>query len=345
MLFAAIKLNNRKGPRLSARKARKLVVRMIEFRMHRPFQRLYECGGLLRTCRHLASLALLQVLLITPCSGQSASVDYRPMVGTNRLHTVRAGEDLLSIARRYQLAVDHLAFANGYSPLAVEIDPGTELVIPLQRILPKDPPANGIVLNLPERGLYFFRGGQFQRFVAVSIGDETESPTPTGNYHIIERIANPTWYPPAWSDRKGPVPPGEDNPLGKHWIGLSLTRTGIHGTNDPLNIGNAVTHGCIRAYPEVVEQLFREVQVGWPVRIEYETVKFGKDQTGRIKMATFFDIYGKQAPKVAAERRLGQSLTGSLAQLVSLDLGTTMEISRRGALFEEIRREAQGLAP
>lgn len=321
------------------------MVRISKFRMHRPFQRLVQCGRLLRTCRHLASLALLQMLLISPSSGQTESVDYRPTVGTNKLHRVSPGEDLLTVARRYQLAVDHLAFANGFSPLAVEIDPGTELVIPLQRILPKNPPANGIVLNLPERGLYFFRGGQFQRFVAVSIGDETESPTPTGHYHIIERIANPTWYPPAWSDRKGPVPPGEDNLLGKHWIGLSLTRTGIHGTNDPLNIGNAVTHGCIRAYPEVVEQLFREVQVGWPVRIEYETVKFGKDRAGRIKMATFFDIYGKQSPRLAAERRLGHPLSGSLAQLVNLDLGTTMEVPRRGSLFDEIRKDAQGVAP
>jgi hypothetical protein len=27
-------------------------------------------------------------------------------------------------------------------------------------------------LNLPERGLYFFRNGAFDRFVPVSIGDE-----------------------------------------------------------------------------------------------------------------------------------------------------------------------------
>lgn len=288
--------------------------------------------------------ALLQTLvLLSPVQAQesvaSYSNDVRKTVGRNFLHTVQSGESIFSVARKYNLAVDHLAFANGFPPTAVEIDPGATLLIPKQRILPANPPQNGLVLNLPERGLYFFRNGQFDRFIPVSIGDEEGYPTPTGQFHVIERIPNPTWYPPAWAKESKPVPPGPNNPLGNHWIGLSLPRTGIHGTNEPLNVGNSVTHGCIRAYPEAVAKLFGEVKVGWPVRIEYETVKLGRDPEGRLKIVTFPDVYKKQTPLEAVRNRLGTTATNSLAPLVQLELGVTMEVERKRSLFEEVRKE------
>lgn len=266
--------------------------------------------------------------------------DVRPLVGRNVVHTVKSGENMLTIAQRYNLAVDHLAFANGFSPVTVDLNPGETLIVPGERILPKNPPKNGLVLNLPERGLYLFRNGTFDRFVPVSIGDEKGFQTPTGQYHIIEKITNPTWYPPAWAKEKGPVGPGPNNPLGTHWIGLSLTRTGIHGTNQPLNVGNSVTHGCIRAYPETIKKLYQDVVVGWPVRIEYETVKFGRSPEGQLKMATFPDVYKKQNPLKAAQLALGGSLPAGLQPLVALDLGLAMSLQRQRSLFEEIKEKA-----
>lgn len=272
----------------------------------------------------------------------SSLKDVRKTVGRNFVHTVQSGESIFTIAQRYNLAVDHLAFANGFPPTAVEIDPGIALIIPKQRVLPANPPRDGIVLNLPERGLYFFRNGAFDRFVPVSIGDEKGFPTPTGQFHVIERINNPTWYPPAWAKDRKPVGPGPANPLGKHWIGLSLPRTGIHGTNQPLNVGNSVTHGCIRAYPEAVAQLFAEVKVGWPVRIEYETVKLGRDPEGRLKVVTFPDVYQKQPPLEAVRNRLGSQAADTLAPLVRLELGVCMEVERRGALLKEVQEGTPG---
>jgi len=136
----------------------------------------------------------LSCILALPAVAQQPQ-DVRPIVGRNILHTVKAGESLFTVAKRYGLAVDHLAFANGYSPVAVGLDPGEVLIIPGERVLPKNPPKNGLVLNLPERGIYLFRNGEFDRFVPVSIGDEKGFQTPTGQYSIIERIKNPTWYP------------------------------------------------------------------------------------------------------------------------------------------------------
>ena len=247
---------------------------------------------------------------------------------------------MFTIAQRYGLAVDHLAFANGFSPVTVQLDPGETLIIPRQRILPKNPPKNGLVLNLPERGVYFFRNGRFDRFVPVSIGDEKGFQTPTGQFSIIERIKDPTWFPPAWADEKKPVGPGPDNPLGAHWIGLSLPRTGIHGTNQPLNVGNSVTHGCIRAYPEAVKKLFNDVVVGWPVRIEYETVKFGRGADGALKLVTFPDVYLKQSPIQASKKALGGELPSNLAPLINLNLGVAMNVERQRPLIDEIKQRA-----
>ena len=40
---------------------------------------------------------------------------------------------------------------------------------------------------------------------------------------------------------------------------------GIHGTNDPTSIGNAVSHGCIRLPNDIVESLATMVPLGTPV--------------------------------------------------------------------------------
>jgi L,D-transpeptidase ErfK/SrfK len=47
----------------------------------------------------------------------------------------------------------------------------------------------------------------------------------------------------------------------------------IHGTNNPLAVGMAVTHGCIRMYPEDVAALFALVPVGTKVWLINDPVK------------------------------------------------------------------------
>ena len=296
--------------------------------MNQPFEKSIRLPGLFLLFLFLATQSVW------------AQEDVRKIVGRNGVHPVKSGENMLTIAQRYGLAVDHLAFANGYSPVTVDLPPGEQLIVPGERVLPKNPPRDGLVLNLPERGLYLFRNGQFDRFVPVSIGDEDGFQTPTGQYHIIEKITNPTWYPPAWAKEKQAVGPGPNNPLGTHWIGLSLTRTGIHGTNQPLNVGNSVTHGCIRAYPETIKKLYGDVKVGWPVRIEYETAKLGRGANGRTKLVTFPDVYKKQNVATMTEKLLGGRIPDSLVPLIGLNLGIAMDIERNEALFEEVKRQA-----
>ena len=47
----------------------------------------------------------------------------------------------------------------------------------------------------------------------------------------------------------------------------------IHGTNNPIAVGLAVTHGCIRMYPDDVSALFPLIPVGTPVRLINVPVK------------------------------------------------------------------------
>ena len=42
---------------------------------------------------------------------------------------------------------------------------------------------------------------------------------------------------------------------------------GIHGTNQPASIGNAVSHGCVRVPNEIITQLAHNLPLGTPVTI------------------------------------------------------------------------------
>jgi len=106
------------------------------------------------------------------------------------------------------------------------------------------------------------------RTYPVAIG-QPAYPTPTGNYAVIQKQMNPTWFPPdsPWAAGLGPVPPGANNPLGTRWIGTSAPAIGMHGTPNPSSIGTMASHGCVRMYMRDVENLYSRVRIGTPVFI------------------------------------------------------------------------------
>lgn len=259
----------------------------------------------------------------------------RPVVGEDSVYVAQEGDDLLSIAMAHRLAIEHLAFANGFPETSLDVVPGTHLVIPGRRILPKGPPKNGLVLNIPERGLYLFKDGQFADFIPVSVGIYPKQETPIGQFAIAEKVIDPTWYPTAAANEHKPVPPGPDNPLGDRWIGLTGSHVGIHGTNNPLNVGAPVTLGCIRCYPEEIRKLYPKVYVGMPVRIDYETAKVGRTKTGGLVLATFPDIY-KRSNSYEQSQKLIQKIGRSqllesknFVQKLKLNLGVALSLEGR----------------
>jgi L,D-transpeptidase ErfK/SrfK len=195
-------------------------------------------------------------------------------------------DTLYDLARAYSLGSEELIRVNP------KVDPwlpgaGKMLVVPGRHILPPGP-HEGIVVNLPEHRLYYFpkpkRGGPIEVITyPVSIG-KMDWRTPLGVTHVIQKQKDPTWYPPE-SVRKehaeagDPLParvgPGPDNPLGAYAMRLAAGNGTylIHGTNNPIAVGLAVTHGCIRMYPDDVAALFPMIPVGTPVRLINEPVK------------------------------------------------------------------------
>ena len=96
-----------------------------------------------------------------------------------------------------------------------------------------------------------------------------------------------SWIPPEsvrkeHAERGDPLPkvvgPGPDNPLGAHAMRLAIPGGSylIHGTNNPDAVGMAVTHGCLRMYPEDVANLFDAVSVGTQVALVNEPIKIAR---------------------------------------------------------------------
>lgn len=249
-------------------------------------------------------ISLMRVFLILLLLAAPAlSEPLRPVVGQDRTYTVVPGDTLYSVARAHRLALEHLAFANGL-PVSLEPVRTQRLVLPGRRLLPADPPEDGMVLNLPERGIFLFREGVYRGFYPVAIGSRGWE-TPVGQFHIATRTVDPTWFPPAWAGISWPVPPGPENPLGDRWLGLDYGGYGIHATNVPSSIGGAVSHGCIRTYPELARELFDQVRVGTPIRIEYEPVKVGWDPAScEVVLVVFPDVYDRVNRLAEARRRL-----------------------------------------
>ena len=76
------------------------------------------------------------------------------------------------------------------------------------------------------------------------------------------------------------IGPGPDNPLGRYAFYLGWPSYMIHGTNKPAGVGLRSSHGCIRLYPEDIEQLFEAVPLGTKVRVVNEPFVFGWQRRG-----------------------------------------------------------------
>jgi lipoprotein-anchoring transpeptidase ErfK/SrfK len=121
-----------------------------------------------------------------------------------------------------------------------------------------------VLVSLLDRKLAVLEDGNVLATFPVAVGAES-SPSPTGEFEIVNRVANPTYYHPGTV-----IPSGKDNPVGTRWVGLSQRGYGIHGTNAPSSIGHAASHGCIRLRNRDMEKLFTLLRVGDVVEIHGE---------------------------------------------------------------------------
>lgn len=121
-----------------------------------------------------------------------------------------------------------------------------------------------LVVSIPDRTLAVIEHNQVVEVFAVAVG-APNSPSPTGTFTIVNRVANPTYYHPGKV-----IAPGPQNPIGTRWIGLNQKGYGIHGTDQPSSIGYAKSHGCIRLRNADIERLFERVRTGDVVELHAE---------------------------------------------------------------------------
>lgn len=143
-----------------------------------------------------------------------------------------------------------------YALVAVRVRPAVTSVGPV------------VIVQRYQYKVSLWRGGKVRATFPIAVGTAAH-PTPSGNFRIVSKQRNPTWFPPnsPWAAGLGPVPPGVNNPLGTRWMGTSAPAIGLHGTPVPSSIGTRASHGCIRMYIGDAERLFEMVEVGTPVII------------------------------------------------------------------------------
>jgi L,D-transpeptidase ErfK/SrfK len=232
------------------------------------------------------------------------------IVGAVSVAIVVEGETLIDIARTHGLGYQELMDANRH------LDPwlpptGAEVVLPTRYVLPSAP-RRGIIVNIAEMRLYYYPppepgadagdAGVVVTF-PIGIGEEGFS-TPLGITRVVAKAEDPPWVVPASIlaeyERAGTplprvVPPGPDNPLGRHSLRLGWSSYLIHGTNKAFGIGMRVSHGCIRMYPEDVEQLFHMVPVSTPVWVIDQPSKLGRED-GRLYLEAHAPVADPGAP-------------------------------------------------
>jgi L,D-transpeptidase ErfK/SrfK len=196
-------------------------------------------------------------------------------------------DTLIDIGRRYGLGYDEIVNANRTVDRWVP-GRGTKVILPRRFILPKSP-RQGIVLNVSEARLYYFPENEQSRTVItypVSIG-RMDWKTPLGRTKVQQKLVDPPWRPTASireeHAREGEILPAvipggdPENPLGRFALRLAIPGYLIHGVDarKAWGIGMRVTHGCIRMYPEDIEELYGIVKVGTPVTLVDQPIKAG----------------------------------------------------------------------
>lgn len=104
-----------------------------------------------------------------------------------------------------------------------------------------------ILISLMDKKLYLYDDDKLIKSYNIAVG-KPSSPTPTGSYKIIQKSrVNSKNY-------------------GTRWIRIYKS-FGIHGTYKDTSIGKAVTHSCIRMFNRDIEELYKLIHVGTPVKI------------------------------------------------------------------------------
>lgn len=161
-------------------------------------------------------------------------------------HTVRPGENMSGIARRYHLDTwTSIAQINRIQPRSIR--EGMRLKIMTGRLT--------CVVDRRDLTLTWYLDGRWIRRYPVCIGPGLK--TAPGTYRIVSMDVEPVWTHP---DTGRQIPFGHpEHAIGTRWMameGMGTRGLGIHGTNEPESVPGRTSNGCVRLLNEHVEELF-----------------------------------------------------------------------------------------
>ena len=287
----------------------------------------------MRTFTRLIACAL--VLLASPAGAQSID-GAAALVGGRTVYDVKAGDTLAAIGARFGVARATLIEMNQLtSPYALAA--GQSLVVDNTHIAVANLQVS-LTINIAQRLLVLTEGeGERARAYPITVGRRTW-PTPVGAFTIMSKETDPVWDVPVSiqreMERQGkPVitrmAASPANPLGRHWLGLSLPSLGIHGTNAPSSIYAFASHGCIRMHPDDIADLFQRVSVGTTGVLIYRPVVIAEID-GRVWVEAHPDEY----------RRFGDAMDGLREAAEQAGLRAVID----WALVDEVVRQRRGRA-
>jgi L,D-transpeptidase ErfK/SrfK len=285
-------------------------------------------------------------LSVSPSFNFAAGAEERPalanrVVGGQFQYSAQSGDSLTSIGARFGMDVPVLAPANNLDPTA-RLKLGQVLRIDNRHIVPQAL-EDGILINLPQRMLFYFTAGELVAHYPVGLG-RPDWQTPTGRFTILTKEENPVWDVPLSIQeemrREGQVVRTRvlacpQNPLGKHWMGLSIPGYGIHGTIAPSSIYQFRTHGCIRLHPDDMAALFAAVATGTPGLMVYQRLMVARVGE-QIFLEVHRDVYRKEPnpleslAAIARQEGLDSLLDWESAkEIIARQEGVAREVAQR----------------
>lgn len=167
------------------------------------------------------------------------------------LYEIKPGDTLDKIATEFKTTSELIMKSNNLS---------SDKILPGRKLKVWNAPFS-IIVDKSQNTLMLKSNEEIIKTYTVSTG--LNNSTPVGNFKIVNKIQNPTWFKAG-----AVVPPGSpDNILGSRWLGFNLAGYGIHGTTDPQNLGKQVTQGCVRMLNSEAEELYAIVPVGTEVTV------------------------------------------------------------------------------
>jgi L,D-transpeptidase catalytic domain len=133
---------------------------------------------------------------------------------------------------------------------------------------PHNPNDVVVKVSLSTQNIYVKEGNRLLMAVQGTVG-EAKNPTPTGNFHIEEKIKDKRSGTFGFTRSGGPADAhkGQDVAVGypmAFWCGFSPG----YGFHQGFVWDIPRTHGCIRLHKEAVARLYALVKIGTPVSIQ-----------------------------------------------------------------------------